>query len=268
MTTFGGWLDAYQGSDQDILEVSRIWKDAKGERPKLFAVESVTTWVSDHADRTTIGMDRVRAALREAKAGYQASRGGTPPSAPADGAQPPEPPVQGARAIAEARGWVEPQEAAQDVPGELLAAGEPQQLPPDAVYATPDAGVPVELLPANLSRLLESIYRQGEETQRQLAAIREWQADQDKRIEPITRLLADLEAAENEADELEPDEVPHAEPGMVPMSAGGLWAGVRAAEPDMDALYQAGDGEASEGPPVQGVLWNPGWPPQQGGEMG
>jgi hypothetical protein len=207
MTTFHQWFETQAGRGDDVGQAALTWVDAKGIRPKRFGVDGVLDWLREHLETIKLPEDRARAALAAAKAQFHEVGGNvqtTPLVAPLIGQAP--------AALQAAPGGAPP--------GWL--PGDPIALPADAVYATPDAeelaaGDPpqVALLPQNLKRILEAIWQQGRENAGALSRIEQWQAQQNERIGPLERLLAELGEAETAADDLE-GQPGYAEAGLVP----------------------------------------------------
>jgi len=200
MATFGGWLDDQAAPDlartDTVGQLARAWLAAKGERPRVFAPESVSAWVLAHLPEAH------HAAIRPAVAEWRAGRAGT--VAPmADSPSPPSDPQQ--------------------QPGQ--AAVEPASLP---------------AIMASLGRIET---RLAELTQGQLALL-SWAGEQDKRIEPVVRLLGELGASMDEADAEEAEgarmEDGDSGPPPDPSQGGSLWRNIAAPEPDFAAM--AADG--------------------------
>jgi hypothetical protein len=76
------------------------------------------------------------------------------------------------------------------------------------VYAPPGGTqppIPASELPV-VAAIVQALMPVMERLDQRLASIEAWQADQDKRIAPITRLLDDLGMAEDQADQLDADQ--------------------------------------------------------------
>ena len=244
MTTFSGWLDDQASptlARQDAIgDLARAWLAAKGDRPRVFAPESVSAWVLAHLP------EALHPAVREAVTAYRASRSGT--VAPV-----PDPPHQ-----AGPPGHQMPiVDLSNPGPAFMAALGRIERVLGDlAPGGAPVAGM-VEMIFARLGGIHERLQR-----------IEAWQGEQDKRIEPITRLLTELGMAEDQADQADLEsghqaaEEAQADAGQVPgvelapeqnawgppvvQPSGSLWRNIAAPEPDFAAMAQDGDPAAEE----------------------
>jgi hypothetical protein len=223
VATFGRWLDDYAGPDQVVAGVAQIWRAAKGSRPRLSAAEPINAWLAAQG----VADESLRAAQRE----YREDRLG--------------PPAGGRQATAEELAAFRAQNEPGSSPDHPAVQQASLELPP----VTP---LPAEQLPmvAAIVSAISSRLVRIEAIQAELLGIarrgEQWQAAQDSRIEPITRLLADLAEAEDAADQLDGQPVDEAAISSPP-AAGSLWAGITAPQPDMDALAALGEPGPEEG---------------------
>lgn len=234
--TFGQWLDQQAGQASDLGKVADVWKASAGSRKRVSSVQGVTDWLVSAAADAEIDPAGVRATLQAAGAQYRAwrttSAASQPDASPA--AQP-----SASRQIAEQRGWIQP---------EL-----PAEPPPEAVQGARDAFASVPLPGSDLDAQFGELRKRLAVTEgkldealgwlahlgRGVGEILAWQGEQDERLEPLRRLMAELGETEDAADAID---------GVAPLSGqlgagepaqpGGLWAAFRMPEPDHGALAE------------------------------
>lgn len=226
MATFGKWLDDYDGEDNVVAGVARIWAGAVGTRPRASAPVTISNWLTTERG---VHEEAMRAAVRA----YNASR--SPGRSLTD--------AEAAAFSAGNAGTIAP---VTDQPGGHQQPDPPAEQPALPAEALPVVAAIVHALRPSLDAI---VTRLGELTQGQMALL-SWADAQDKRLEPIRRLLEELGEAEDAADAIDGQAAQQAYDGAAaaepPPEPGSLWRNIAAAEPDFAAMAEAGDPAAAD----------------------
>ena len=234
MATFGQWLDDYDGEDNIVAGVARIWRTAKTEsdaRPRVSAPQSITGWLAGHR---RVADESLRAAVRA----YNESRGG--------------------------------RQATEAEVGAFKAMNSPGTIAPVPGDHEQPAG-PSPAMMAILGRIEQGMLGGFDALDQRLERLEAWTKLQDERIKPITDLLGELAEAEQAPDQgeqvTEADLAQETAPAVYDERAGeyhpgpamsiappaqvtgSLWRNIAAQEPDMDRMAQLGDPRLVEDEP-------------------